>query len=177
MNGANVTRSFLLQVPLIVAGLLNILISFDNDCSTKEEGWTRKVKRIDFGGAFLIIFAVSTLLVGVEQASRDGWESSLTIGCIVSSFTLFAAFFFVEMKLAVEPFAPKHVLFARTIGSCIACSFFTYGCWISILYQLPLYWQAVEGKSPSVTAVRLLPGFVAGVMGSMSAGFVCSQVL
>ena len=148
------------------------MISFDNDNFAKQEGWTHKLKRIDFSGALLIILAVSTLLVGIEVVSRKSWNSPLSIGCLASSLILFVAFFYVEMNIAVEPFAPKRVLLASTVGPSILSGFLFYGCWMSILYQLPLYWQAVEGRTPSIASLRLLPGFFPAVLGSLLAGHV-----
>lgn len=170
-------RSFLLQIPFVVIGLVNIFIGFEKDSSTKEGGWRKKVQRIDFLGAILITLAVSSLLLGLEQAPHDTWSFPSTIEYLSASVVLFAAFIYVEMNVAAEPFAPKHVLFARNVGSAIVCNFLLYGCWLSVLYQLPLYWQAVDGASPSTTAVRLLPGFVAGVFGSLFAGDVCLLLL
>lgn len=120
----------------------------------------------------MITLAVSSLLLGLQQAPHFSWNSPYTINYLGTSLLLFILFFYVELKVATEPFAPKHVLFARTVGATVACKFFLYGAWLSVLYQLPLYWQAVDGASPSTTAVRLLPGFVAGVFGSLFAGDV-----
>lgn len=39
-------------------------------------------------------------------------------------------------------------------------------------YYLPLYWQAVEQLSAGEASVRLLPGIVAHVTGSLFAGAV-----
>lgn len=171
-NANGFFRSFLLQVPLIVAGILNTVFSFDSDSSIKIQEWTDRLKRIDISGALLIISAVSTLLVGVEQVSRQGFGSALATNCLAASLALFAIFLYVEMNVAVEPFAPRRVLFAPTVGPCLVSGFFIYGCWMSLLYQLPLYWQAVEGKSSSIASMRLLPGFFPAVLGSLLAGLV-----
>lgn len=170
-------RSFLLQLPLVLAGLLNICIAFEFDTDDKKEPWKQKLKRIDFGGASLIVLAVSTLLAGLDRGSNHSWRSPGTIGCLCSSLVMSLAFLFVELKIAVEPFAPGHVIFERSLLSCNLCNFLAYGCWLATLYNLPLYWQAAEGRSATQSAVWLLPGIVSGVAGSLIAGLVSGTPL
>lgn len=76
------------------------------------------------------------------------------------------------MKLASEPFAPSHVLFDRTMLACSLCNFFAFAAWQGLTYYLPLYWQAAEDLSAMQAALRLLPGIVANVLGSLFAGLV-----
>ena len=153
-------------------GLLNVCFTYKFSADYSKESLTTRLKRVDFAGAALIIFAVTALLVGFDQGSNGSWGSPATIVCLAASSILFAAFFYVEINVADEPFAPKSVLFDRTLASCLASSFCVYGCWLGILYYLPLFWQAVDGLDASQSSVRLLPGVATGVLGSLMAGLV-----
>ena len=127
---------------------------------------------MDFAGAALIVCAVAALLVGFDQGSNVSWDSLTTITCLAASLILFILFFHVEINVALEPFAPKSVLFDRTLAACLASNFCAYGSWFGILYYVPLFWQAVEGLDASQASVRLLPGVATGVLGSLLAGMV-----
>ena len=165
-------RSFLLQVPVVFIGFLNVCFSYSFTVDYRKESLRRKLKRVDFAGAILIIMAVASLLTGFDQGSNTSWTSPITQGCLVASFVLFVTFFYIEIHVAVEPFAPASVLLDPTLAACSASGFFVYGAWLGILYYIPLFWQAVEGLSASQASVRLLPGVFTGVFGSLLAGVV-----
>ena len=67
---------------------------------------------------------------------------------------------------------PRMIICNRTIVACSLSNFFAFGTWLAITYYLPLYWQAVEQLSAGAASVRLLPGIIAHVMGSLFAGAV-----
>ncbi|KAL9099535.1 MAG: hypothetical protein Q9163_004983 [Psora crenata] len=169
--------SFLLQVPVCLLGLLNICFAYEFSADYSKESLTARLRRVDFAGAILIVSAVAALLIGFDQGSNDSWASFATISCLIASALLFVSFFYVELHVAVEPFAPKSVLVDPTLAACLASSFCAYGCWFGILYYLPLFWQAVEGLDASQASVRLLPGVATGVFGSLLAGMVGVPVL
>ena len=165
-------RSFLLQVPVVFIGFLNVCFSYSFTVDYRKESLGRKLKRVDFAGAILIIAAVASLLVGFDRGSNVSWTSFITHGCLLASITLFVAFFYVEIRIAVEPFAPASVLLNPSLAACSASGFFIYGAWLGILYYIPLFWQAVEGLSATQASLRLLPGVTTGVFGSLLAGLV-----
>lgn len=88
---------------------------------------------------------------------------------------LFALFVYVEMRVASEPFAPGHIIFSRSLFACYLCNFFSFGGWLATLFYLPLYFQAVDGFTSTQAGVRLLPGIIAGVSGSLFGGIVMKR--
>lgn len=83
-----------------------------------------------------------------------------------------ALFLLVELKFSLEPFVPRKIIFNRTVIACSLSNFFAFGTWLAITYYLPLYWQAVEQLSAGEASIRLLPGIIAHVSGSLFAGAV-----
>ena len=133
------------------------------------------MKSIDFGGAFSLVFGVGLFLLGLDRGSNDSWTSSLALCPLLSSLVLMVVFLFVESKIASQPFLPARILFKRALFACSICNFFAYAGWLGIVYYLPLYWQAVESLSATQSALRLLPGTVAGVVGSLLAGWTLKR--
>lgn len=167
-------RCFLLQVPLTLVAIINIYYALEmpaEDLSNLK----RKIQRIDFLGALTLIAAVFTLLLGLDQGSNISWQLPLSYGSLGASFVFLASFALVEMRFASEPFAPGHVIFERSLLACLICNFFSFGGWLAITYYLPLYWQAVEDISATQAGLRLLPGIVASVSGSLFAGLVMKK--
>jgi predicted MFS family arabinose efflux permease len=128
--------------------------------------WKQKIRRVD---------AVTTLLVGLDQGSNTSWQSPVTIVCLAVSAPLFALFVFVEQKIANEPFAPGRIIFERSLFASYLCNFFSFGGWYGVLFYVPLYFQAVKGLNATQAGVKLLPGIICGVTGSLSGGFIMQK--
>ena len=165
-------RSFHIQLPIILLGFLYMIFFFEDETAARKESWRQKLKRVDFAGAVAIIIDVASLLLGLDQGSEQSWTAPSTITCLCLSAFSFGLFGYVEDQLATEPFVPRRVIMTRTAGACLLCNFIIFGWWLSILFNLPLLWEATEGTSGSAIALRLLPGIIAGVVASLFAGVV-----
>ena len=137
--------------------------------------WKTKLRRIDFLGAFVLVAAIVLLLLGLDRGSNDSWSSTITIASLCTSFPLFFLFVFVELRVAAEPFAPGRIIFERSLIACYLCNFFAFGSWMTLLFYIPLFYQAVDGFSATQAGVRLLPNVVAAVLGSLSGGFLIQR--
>ena len=137
--------------------------------------WKTKFARVDFLGAFVLIAAVSTMLLGLDSGANVSWSATVTIASLCVSFPLFVLFVLVEFRFAAEPFAPRRIVFERSLVACYLCNFFSFAGWLAALFYLPLFFQAVDGLSASQAGVRLIPGIVAGVSGSLFGGLLMQK--
>lgn len=167
-------RAFLAQGPMCVAAFITVALNLDLPAPEKSH-WRTKLARVDFTGAILMVCAVFGLLFGMDRGSNVSWLIPVTYIPLIGSVVFFAAFLFVEMRVAAEPFAPGYIIFDRTLLACYLCNFFSFGGWLSALFYLPLYFQASDGVSATVSGVRLLPAIVAGVSGSLIGGFIMKK--
>lgn len=115
------------------------------------------------------------MLLGFDRGSNVSWSATATVVSLCLSAPLFVLFVFVEFRIAAEPFAPKRIIFERSLIACYLCNFFSFGAWLAALFYLPLYFQAVDGLSATQAGVRLLPGIVAGVSGSLFGGLLMQR--
>lgn len=141
----------------------------------ESSDWKTKLRRIDFVGAFFLVSAVFALLLGLDRGSNLSWSAPIAIVPLCLSAPLFIIFIFVEQKFATEPFAPGHIIFERSLFASYLCNFFSFAGWLSALFYLPLFFQAVDGFSATQAGVRLLPGIVAGVSGSLFGGILMQK--
>ena len=137
--------------------------------------WKAKLRRVDFPGAFVLVTAVTFLLLGLDQGSNVSWKSTLVIACLAVSIPLFGVFVLVEQKYAAEPFAPGRIVFERSLSAAYMCNFFSFGGWYGVLFYLPLLYQALDSVSAGKAGAALIPGIVGGVLGSLSAGFIMQK--
>ena len=167
-------RAFLAQAPMCAAALLSV--SFVLRLPKQgASNWKTKLRRIDFSGAFVLVAAIFLLLLGLDRGSNDSWSAPITITSLSISLPLFILFVFVELKLAVEPFAPGRIIFKRSLLACYLCNFFGFGSWMTILFYIPLFYQAVDGFSATQAGVRLLPNVIAAVIGSLTGGLLMQR--
>lgn len=104
--------------------------------------WRSKLRRVDFLGAFVLVSAVFTLLLGLDRGSNVSWKAPVTIASLCLSFPLFVVFVCVELKIAAEPFAPGRIVFEKSLFACYLCNFFSFGGYMAVLFYLPLFFQA-----------------------------------
>lgn len=162
--------AFLVQAPLCLAAF--IAVTFALHLPKRDEvDWRKKLRRIDFLGAAILIAAVFTLLLALDRGSNVSWSAPITITSLSISLPLFTLFVLVEMKVAKEPFAPGHIIFHRTMFACYLCNFFAFSGWLAAMFYTPLYFQAVDNVSATGAGVRLIPGIICGVSGSLFGGF------
>nr|KMM68746.1 multidrug resistance protein fnx1 [Coccidioides posadasii RMSCC 3488] len=162
--------SFLLQVPVSILAFLNVLFVLRE--RPLDHHWRKNIKQVDFLGALLLVTAIATLFLGLDGGSNDSWGDPMAYGNVVASIVFFGLFLFNEAKTTCQPFAPLQIVFSRPILACLLCNFFAFGTYIALTYNLPLYWQAVESLSATAAGVRLLPGILANVCGSLFAGWI-----
>lgn len=164
-------RSFIGQVPLVVAAFAavhQVLHLPKRDTSH----WREKLGRVDFLGAFFLVSAVLSLLVGLDNGSNDGWGEARTLAPLAASPALFAVFLLVEIRWASHPFAPGHIILAPSLVAGYLCNFFGVMGQLPVIFFLPLLYQAVGSVSAAHAGLLLLPSSVFAVGASLGSGFV-----
>jgi len=105
---------FLLQVPVSLMAL--ILGYFVLHFPAKESDLTARQTRgiwyqIDVSGAFLLVLALSSQLVGLSLGGNDlPWSNIWVISSLVASVLLLAAFVVVEAQTTAVPLIPLKML-------------------------------------------------------------------
>ncbi|KAL9004997.1 MAG: hypothetical protein Q9188_002211 [Gyalolechia gomerana] len=166
--------AFLAQAPMCALAFLSV--TFVLHLPKRESaGWKKKLARVDFLGAFVLVSAVFTLLLGLDRGSNVSWSIPIAIVSLSISFPLFILFAFVEQRFAAEPFAPGRIIWDRSLVACYFCNFFGFAGYLSLIFYLPLFFQAVDGYTATQASVRLLPAIVSGVSGSLFGGLLMQK--
>ncbi|KAK5135118.1 hypothetical protein LTR08_005643 [Meristemomyces frigidus] len=163
--------SFLGQVPLCLAAFVAVSFALHLPERDDELHWRKKLGRVDFLGAAVLIAAVFTFLLALDRGSNVSWRATITIVSISVSVPLFILFVLVEVKVAKEPFAPGRILSQRAMLACYLWNFFAMGGWLAAHFNAALYFQAVTGLTATGAGVRLLPAIFASVSGSLFGGY------
>ncbi|MEU7579025.1 MFS transporter [Streptomyces sp. NPDC041068] len=126
------------------------------------------VHTIDYLGTFLIA-SVATCLVLVASLGGTtwAWGSPQIIGLAVLGVVLAVAFVSVEKK-AAEPVLPLKLFRIRTFTLSAVISFIVGFAMFGAMTYLPTFLQVVQGVTPTMSGVHMLP-MVAGMLLSTTA--------
>ena len=109
-----------------------------------------KVKRehkIDYLGAFLLVAAVTSLLIGLSVLGpENGWTESRTLMAIIGGLVI-AAFFVVWEGKAVEPILPLALFKNRTFTLTSIIGFIIGAGMFGAIIMLPLYFPNIGGNN------------------------------
>ncbi|KAH7094597.1 MFS general substrate transporter [Paraphoma chrysanthemicola] len=137
--------------------------------------WKKKLKAIDFFGAFLALAASIVLTLGFTWAGGQYPWLSVQIITTLAVGTLTSVFFVLwQWKIAPLPLIPLHMFKSRLIcGACM--TMFIHG-WIFMvqMFYIPVLYQVIYGYSAAKAALLLLPVTLAQPLCGTISGFMTS---
>jgi EmrB/QacA subfamily drug resistance transporter len=130
---------------------------------------------IDYLGTFLIA-AVATCLVLVASLGGTTWDwgSAQIVGLAVLGVVLAVAFVAVERQ-AAEPVLPLRLFRVRTFTLSAVISFVVGFAMFGAMTYLPTFLQVVQGVSPTMSGVHMLPMVLGLLLASTASGQIVSR--
>ncbi|MFE6091569.1 DHA2 family efflux MFS transporter permease subunit [Streptomyces massasporeus] len=130
---------------------------------------------IDYLGTFLIA-AVATCLVLVASLGGTtwAWGSWRIVGLAVLGVILALAFVAVERR-AAEPVLPLKLFRVRTFTLAALISFVVGFAMFGAMTYLPTFLQVVQGISPTMSGVHMLPMVLGLLLASTASGQIVSR--
>ncbi|MEU1086878.1 MDR family MFS transporter [Streptomyces sp. NPDC005576] len=130
---------------------------------------------IDYLGTFLIA-AAATCLVLVASLGGTTWEwgSAQIIGLAVLAVVLLVAFVAVERR-AAEPVLPLKLFRIRTFSLVALISFVIGFAMFGAMTYLPTFLQVVQGITPTMSGVHMLPMVLGLLLTSTGSGQIVSR--
>ncbi|KAM0755662.1 MFS general substrate transporter [Meredithblackwellia eburnea MCA 4105] len=166
--------AFLIQVPLCV--LHFSVVAWKVDIPSGPGDIMTKIKRIDFLGCLTLISSIGLLLVGLSLGgNQKDWSDPLVWGTIGGGLIILVIFVLVEKFVAKEPLLAPRILFSRTPLAVSLTNWFASMAQFGILYQVPLYFSAVEETTTSYAGLHLIPNAVFASTASLLAGIYMAR--
>ncbi|MFF9129904.1 DHA2 family efflux MFS transporter permease subunit [Streptomyces sp. NPDC014806] len=130
---------------------------------------------IDYLGTFLIA-SVATCLVLVASLGGTTWDwgSPQIVGLAVLGVALAGAFVAVERR-AAEPVLPLKLFRIRTFTLSAVISFIVGFAMFGAMTYLPTFLQVVQGVSPTLSGVHMLPMVFGLLLSSTLSGQIVSR--
>ncbi|HXV11941.1 MAG TPA: DHA2 family efflux MFS transporter permease subunit [Burkholderiales bacterium] len=120
--------------------------------------------RFDWFGFALLVTALGTLLTGLSNGQREGWQSDYIIGLFFTAVVTTVAFILWELR-APQPLVNLRVLAnPQFTGAATVACIFGAGLFGST-YLVPLFVQTVQHLTPLSAGLMLMPaGLIMGVL-------------
>ncbi len=135
----------------------------------------RQAHDIDYFGAVLLILGISaTLLVTVWGGTQYAWSSPVILSLSAAAAVLVAAFIVWEHH-ASEPILPPSLFRIGVFRVSSSVSFLLAMVMFGAIIYLPLYLQLVDGVSPTISGLLLVPLMLGLLATSVVSGQVVSR--
>ena len=129
---------------------------------------------LDIPGVVLLTFAIVPILIALTLAETSSWVDRAVLGWFAVGLVSLAAFLIAETR-AEDPVIPLDLFRNRTFAvSAVATLFAIFGFSTLIIF-LPLWFQVVQGASPTASGYVLFPFLVGLIFSSILAGQIVSR--
>lgn len=162
---------FLAIVPVSIAASLLAMVFLP----PKSAGGARAKKPFDLAGFVLLGVFLVTLLDGLSNGQRYGWDSQPILALFALAACALCGFVAWEMACPTPLLHLRVFASGRFAASC--CVAFALGAGIfGSTYVIPLFVQLVQGYSPTQSGLLLMPaGFMLAVV-SPTAGHLSDRI-
>jgi len=168
--------AFGIQVPPILIVLICAIFTTPNKLgpmlATKRNlPWRKIIREFDLPGSFFVSCSSAFLILGINLGGNIlAWTNPFVIISLIISTVASVILIWVESK-AYRPILPLSMLFSHPRGNLVFSNFFYQIATFSVLFNAPLYFQAVKLDSPSVSGFRLAIPALTLIIGGVSSGF------
>ncbi|KAL9598908.1 MAG: hypothetical protein Q9219_004173 [cf. Caloplaca sp. 3 TL-2023] len=162
---------FWINLPFVAIAL--VFVPLFLRLAFKASHFTTQLARVDWFGSFLFIASTTSFLIPVTWGgvsySWTSWHTLVPLCLGIAGLITFAAY---EEVVAAEPLI-RLVIFKNQTSAVSYISTVIHGMILwSLLYYLPLYYEAVKGFSPVISGVALFPQTFTVAPASMIVGIL-----
>jgi hypothetical protein len=163
-------------INLPIGGVALFFISFLQIPERRVKSTTKLTFRsvfesLDIVGFCLFAPAAIQFLLALEWGGTTyRWDSATVIGLFCGSAGTLAVFLAWEHRRGDTAMIPLAMLKRRVVWSSCLTIFFTFANMLTTTYYLAIYFQAVKGKTPTMSGVDTLPTIMSGMVMAVSAG-------
>jgi MFS family permease len=144
-----------------------------NFAKHSSDGLWQTVKGFDLAGSFLLTTSVTFLVLALNLGGNIlPWNHPFIIFAFVLFCVLGGLLLVVETRTP-KPVLPLHMLFNVPRGNLIISNFFACMSMNTILFNIPLYFQATLLDTPTRSGTRLIVPFLC----NMAAAFITGNLI
>jgi len=159
---------FFINLPIGCFSAIIVLLFFRiKSAATENASLLEKLKGLDGLGFILFASSMTMLLLALQWGGVTyAWNSSVVIGLFVGFGVVMTLFIAWQLYLKDTALIPPKLFANKNVWLICASSFFVNGPFQTVVYWLPIWFQAVLGVSPSASGIRYLPTVISDVLAS-----------
>ncbi|KAK2762494.1 MFS multidrug transporter [Colletotrichum kahawae] len=131
---------------------------------------------LDFLGFVLCAGAAVLLLLALEIGGSEEFSSPTVIGMFCGSAVSFVAFLTWNYRKGDDALIPRSMAGKRPVWCAASTNFTMVGSAMIQIYLLPLYFQAVQGSTPSQSGVNVLPSILSQLVAAFGGGILVGKL-
>ncbi|WP_280355245.1 MDR family MFS transporter [Nocardia otitidiscaviarum] len=128
---------------------------------------------VDWFGVLMLAIGIVPLLVVAEQGREWGWSSGGSLACYLIGALGILGFIAVEARQGDAALIPLRTFKNSTFALGVVISFVVGMAMFGGITLLPQYLQVVQGSSPTLAGMQMLPL----VLGMMTASIISGQLI
>ncbi|PMD33262.1 MFS general substrate transporter [Hyaloscypha variabilis F] len=165
---------FWINLPIIGIGYVMVAL-FLKLQHTKSAPFVEQLKRIDWFGSVLFIASTTSVLIPISWGGVIyTWASWRTLVPLILGIAGLVAFAPYELYVAKEPMV-RFSIFNNWSSRLVYFQTFIHGLILwSLLYYLPIYYEAVKDFSPIITGIAVFPETFTVAPASIVVGIITS---
>jgi len=164
---------FYINIPVGIAAVIVTQIGLKFPDTYKGK---KSIKSIDFGGIALLVSGLVLLLLGISFGGNQyAWNSAAIICLFVFGGSLLILFVINEIFWTNVPIIVMSQFKNKDISLCNITGFMTGAAMLGGISYLPLYFQVVNGDTPTISGLKLIPMMFGIIVGSIASGVVISK--
>ncbi|KAL3291979.1 MFS multidrug transporter [Colletotrichum asianum] len=131
---------------------------------------------LDFLGFILCAGTAVLLLLALEIGGNEEFSSPTVIGMFCGSAVSFVAFLTWNYRKGDDALIPRSMAGKRPVWCAASTNFTMVGSAMIQIYLLPLYFQAVQGSTPSQSGVNVLPSILSQLVAAFGGGILVGKL-
>jgi MFS family permease len=166
---------FGIQIPIIAFCFIVVALTVPPGlgpylCAKSNKGIWHTILGFDLAGSLLLSASVTFLVLALNLGGNVlDWNDPLIIACFILFGVLTVLLVAVERR-AEKPVMPMHLLAEIPRGNLVFGNFLFCMTLNTILFNVPLYFQATLLDSPTRSGLRLILPFVLNMIGAFITG-------
>lgn len=133
--------------------------------------WRVRLWQLDPIGTCIFMPAVICVLLALQWGGIDyDWDDSRITSLLMLAAFLILVFIYVQYKMQENATVPPRIFKKRTVWASAWFAFNTGACFLTAIYFLPIWFQAVQGASAINSGVRNLPMLLGVVLFAIVSG-------
>mmetsp|Transcript_27444 Transcript_27444/g.38707 ORF Transcript_27444/g.38707 Transcript_27444/m.38707 type:complete len:545 (+) Transcript_27444:62-1696(+) len=167
---------FYVNVPFCVLAIILVAKEFNLPTPSASKPWREKVKTIDYIGAILLVGAITSILLAMSFGGNQyPWKSYEVICLALAGGLVFGGFLIWEYWVGENAFVYLSHFIIRNVALADICTFLLGFSLLGGLTYVPVFFQVVEGNTPTISGLKLMPMTIGLIAASIVVGNLVSK--